>query len=53
MTHIQKQEKARAFFENMQLKSKAAENNSCQTVMPITKRDCCGLLCYKTENVLS
>ena len=35
-----KEAKANIFFEDMQLVSKAVKNNSCQTVMPITKRDC-------------
>ena len=35
-----KEAKASTFFDDMQSLSKAAENNSCQIVIPITKRDC-------------
>ena len=35
-----KEAKANTFFEDMQLVSKAVKNNSCQTVIPTTKRDC-------------
>ena len=35
-----KETKASTFFDDMQSLSKAAENNSCQIVIPITKRDC-------------
>ena len=48
-----KEAKENTFFENIQSVPKVVKNNSCQTVMPITKRDCCGLLCDKAENVLS
>ena len=36
----QKKSNANPFFEDIWFVSKAAKNNSCQTVMPITKRDC-------------
>ena len=35
-----KEAKVNTFFEDMQLVSKAVKNNSCQTVIPTTKRDC-------------
>ena len=35
-----KEAKANTFFEDMGSVSKAVKNNSCQIVMPITKRDC-------------
>ena len=36
----EKEAKENTFFEDMQLVSKAVKNNSCQTVVPTTKRDC-------------
>ena len=48
-----KEAKANRFFEDMRSVSKAVKNNSCQIVIPITKRDCCGLLRDKAEKVLS
>jgi hypothetical protein len=35
-----KEAKENTFFEDIQLVSKAVKNNSCQTVIPTTKRDC-------------
>ena len=43
----QKESNANPFFEDIWFVSKAAKNNSCQTVMPITKRDCCGVIKQK------
>ena len=48
-----KEANANRFFEDMRSVSKAVKNNSCQIVIPITKRDCCGLLRDKAEKVLS
>ena len=39
-TYRAKEAKENTFFEDMGSVSKAVKNNSCQIVMPITKRDC-------------
>ena len=52
-TYRAKEAKENTFFEDMGSVSKAVKNNSYQIVIPITKRDCWGLLCDRTENVLS